>query len=231
MFSLTFSPKRAGAAHSISFGNSKARGSISVRFRKAVWLAFLCCLLYFAIAAVGESPKAAISKAAADRCDSKLKDLEDFSAHRQTGKRQTTRFSEVEVNSYLALDLRSHYHPCLKSLTVAFEENMLQGTAVVDFDQLRSPSSRMFPRLLSFMISGLHSITIRGRVVSGNGKARVQLLQARFDNKTLPRSLVEEIISAVGRKQTPPFDPLQSSELFDDIERLEVHTGYVLVYQ
>jgi hypothetical protein len=89
----------------------------------------------------------------------------------------------------------------------------------------------LLPKLLSLMISGVHWITARGRLVSGKGRARFQLVQARFDNSTLPRGLVEEIISAVGRKQKPPFDPLQSSELLDDINRVEVHTGYILVFQ
>jgi hypothetical protein len=194
-------------------------------------MAVLSSLLCFVIAAGGESPKPAVTRAAADRCNSKLKRLEDFAAHRQAGQKQTTRFQEDEVNSYLALDLRSHYHPCLKNLSLAFKEDMLQANATIDFDHLGSASGRLLPKLLSLMISGIHLVTVQGRVVSGNGKGRFQLLQARFDSSTLPKSLVEEIISAVCRKQKPPFDPLQASELFDDIERIEVHSGYILVIQ
>jgi hypothetical protein len=230
MSSLIFSPKRVGVEHSASFVSSWAQGSIFAKFRKAVWLVPLFTLVV-APGAGGEPPKAGITRAAADRCNSKLKSLEDFAGHRQAGQKRTTRFSEDEVNSYLALDLRSHYHPCLKDLSFSFEEDMLQCVATINFDHLGSASSRLLPKLLSLMISGVHWITARGRLVSGKGRARFQLVQARFDNSTLPRGLVEEIISAVGRKQKPPFDPLQSSELLDDINRVEVHTGYILVFQ
>jgi hypothetical protein len=101
----------------------------------------------------------------------------------------------------------------------------------VDFDRLGGTSTRFLPKLLGFMLSGVHTITTQGRLVSGNGKASFRLEQARFDNSTLPKALVEEIISAVGRKQNPPFDPLQPSQLFYGIQRIDVHTGYILVYQ
>jgi hypothetical protein len=231
MFSLTSSPRRGGAARFKSFGNSRTRGSIIVKFRKAVLLAGLSVFCSIAHTAGGEAAKTALTRAAADRCNSKLKSLEDFAAHRKAGQKQTTRFSEDEVNSYLALDLRSNYHPCLKSLSLTFEENMLQGVAAIDFDRLGSTSSRLLPKLLGLMLSGVHTMTVRGRLISGNGKASLRLEQARFDSSTLPKALVEEIISAVGRKQNPPFDPLQPSALFDGIEKVEVHPGYILTYQ
>jgi hypothetical protein len=77
----------------------------------------------------------------------------------------------------------------------------------------------------------VHKLTARGQLLSGNGKASFRLEQARFDNSTLPKALVEEIITAVGRKQNPPFDPLQPSQLFYDIDKVDVHPGHILVYQ
>jgi hypothetical protein len=171
------------------------------------------------------------SKAAADRCSAKLKDLEDFAAQRKAGQKQTTRFSQDEINSYLALELSPQYHPCLKSLAVAMEENKLQAVAEIDFDRLGKTSTRVLPKIASFLFSGTHTMTAKGQLISRDGKANFRLNQARFDNQTLPNFLVEEIISAVGRKQNPPFDPLQPSTLFYDIEKVDVHSGYIIVYQ
>jgi hypothetical protein len=176
-------------------------------------------------------PAETITKAAAARCNAKLKELEDFAAHRKAGQIKTTQFSQEEVNSYLALELSPKYHPCLKSLTFIFEEDRLQGVASIDFDRLGKTSSKVLPKLLSFMLSGVHRLTAIGKLVSGNGKASFRLEQARFDESTLPKALVEEIITAVGRKQNPPFDPLQPSELFDGIQKVDVHAGYLLVHQ
>jgi hypothetical protein len=192
-------------------------------------LAGLSLLSVFIVLAAPESSP--ITKAAADRCKSKLNTLESFAAHRKPGQKQTTQFSADEVNSYLALELHPKYHPSLKNLTVAFEEESLQAVAAIDFDRLGVTSTKLLPKLIGFLFSGVHTLTARGRLLSGNGKASFRLEQARFDSTTLPKSLVEEIITAVGRKQNPPFDPLQPSELFYDIEKADVHAGYILVYQ
>ena len=54
---------------------------------------------------------------------------------------------------------------------------------------------------------------------------------ARFDGTLLPNFMVSEIITAVGRKQRPPFDPLQPSQMIYAIDRVDVHAGYFIVYQ
>jgi hypothetical protein len=171
------------------------------------------------------------SKAAAERCNAKLKSLEDFAADRKAGRKQTTQFSQDEINAYLALDLSPQYHPCLKSLVITLEENALQAVAVIDFDRLGKTSTNVMPKFISFLFSGAHSMTAKGQLVSGKGSAHFQLDQAQFDGLTLPNALVEEIISAVGMRQNHPFDPLQPSKLLYEIEKVNVHPGYIIAYQ
>jgi hypothetical protein len=178
-----------------------------------------------------EAPPSAISKAASERCDKKLKALEEFANGPTSSRKQTTRFTEDEVNSYLALELSPEFHPCLKSLQMKFEEGNLTGVASIDFDKLGTTSAKLMPRLLSAVFSGTHTLDARGQLLSQGGKANFRLDQARFDNSNLPKSLVEEIITAVGKRQKPPFDPLQPSKLPYGIEKVDVHQGYIAVYQ
>jgi hypothetical protein len=192
-------------------------------------LALSCCLVE--INAGSEAHASAISAKAAEQCGLKLKNLEDFAVEHKPMGKQTTRFSEDEVNSYLALNLRSKYHPCLKSLSVTFEKQRLQGIASIDFDSLGSTSTRFLPKIIGILFSGTHELTARGQLLSESGKASFQLEQARFDDSNLPKFLVEEIITAVGRKQNPPFDPLKPSQMPYEIESVEVHQGYILVHQ
>ena len=232
MFSLTSSLKPGGAARSRSSNSPRTRGSLPAGIcRLMIVLTILSVSLGPANYANPSDGRPVITRAAANQCSSKLKNIENFAAHRKPGQKQTTRFSEEEVNSYLALELSPKYHPCLKSLSVTFEENRIQNVVVVDFDRLGTTSTKLLPKLLSFMMSGVHTITARGQLLSGDGKANFRLEQARFDNSTLPKTLVEEIISAVGRKQNPPIDPLQPTQLFDGIEKVDVHAGYVLAHQ
>jgi hypothetical protein len=229
MLLLTFSPRHDGGGHSKSFDNSSA-GPIASHCRKTLLLLF-CIAGNSLLLPVKSAENFKPSRAAAESCGAKLKKLEEHAADDKFLKNEPTRFSQNEVNSYLALDISPSYHPCLKSLTIAFEEDKLQGLAVIDFDRLEASSSKVVPKLLRSMFSGAHTLSARGKLVSKGGKANFQLEQARFDSSTLPNFLVEEIITLVGRKQTPPFDPLQPSQLPYKIQRIDVHSGYALVYQ
>jgi len=191
-------------------------------------------ILFCAQAVIGAEPeKTAIvaSRDAAARCQTKLKNLDDFANRRKSGQKQTTKITEEEINSFLELNLKSKYHASLKSLVMEFNENRMQATAVINFDHLRSASTKLLPKLIGLVLSGVHTIAVEGQVLSGNGRANFRLERARFDNGTLPKYLVEEILSAVGRKQKPPFDPMQPSRMPYEINRIETHPGYIIVFQ
>jgi hypothetical protein len=172
-----------------------------------------------------------VSKVAAESCRAKVEKLEAVAQKPGPHKVQSIRFSEQEINSYLALDLSSNYSPSLKSLKFTFAENSLRGDAIIDFDRLGLSASKLLARLMSSMLSGLHLLSARGRLVAQAGKASFELLEARFDGTALPNFFVEEIITAVGRRQKPPFDPMQPSPMPYQIERVVCHTGYIVVYQ
>ena len=171
-----------------------------------------------------------ISKAASDSCSAKLKRLEE-AANTPGANKQTAEFSEIEINSYLAFELSQYYHPSLKSLLITIEESKLQGLATIDFDSLAMNSKTTVTKLMTKMFSGVHTLAARGKLVAADGKGSFQLEEARFDDSTLPNFLVEEIISAVGRKQKPPFDPLQPSTLPYGIQSVELHPGRAIVRQ
>ena len=230
--------KRGGAGPSRSFA-SLILASGSVRY-SAVICAFLSALcfpgLLFAPGSAAEQPEpeipsSSVSTAAAERCSLKLVRLELFAAREDPDHGRITRFSEEEVNSYLDLDLSPEYHPCLKTITATFQRDSLQVEAEIDFDRLETSSTKLFSKLTNLLFSGTHTISARGKLESGNGEACFDLEKALFDDKALPNFLVEKILTAVGQKQDPPFDPMKPSELPYKIDKVDVHPGYIIVYQ
>ena len=189
-------------------------------------------LAFITIQVSGETklPKG-ISKAASDSCGLKVKQLEDYAASPTPGKKKTTRFDEAEINSYLALELKEKFHPSLKSLLLTFQKEDLQGVASLDFDHLSVNAKGAFTKLIARMFSGVHDLTVRGDLIATEGKGSFKLQEARFDQTTLPNFLVEQIITAVGQKQKPPFDPTQPSQLPYKIERVDLYAGYIIVHQ
>jgi hypothetical protein len=203
-----------------------AMGSFCI---KLPLLPSLVALGFFLMPTISSSSFVA-TKAAAESCSAKLKILEERPKSTKSPKIQT-RFSQIEVNSYLALDLSQKYHASLKSLEVDFEEGKLDATANIDFDHLQASSSKLMPKILGMLFSGAHTLTAQGKLISKNRKGFFQLEQAHFDNSSIPKAVIEEIITLVGRKQDPPFDPLQPAELPYGIEHVDVHAGYIVVFQ
>jgi hypothetical protein len=228
MFLSISLPKHGGDDHSKSFVNTLINKDPVRKAIKPLLLIFfvVCSTLQPAKPETGYKP----SRDAAASFNIKLTMLEEHAAGPKSLKSQTIKFSQNELNSYLALDLKPKYHPCLKKLVITFDEDQLQGVADIDFDRLEESSTKLTPKLLGLMFSGTHTLSARGKLVGKGGKAFFQLEQASFDGNTLPRSLVETIISLVCRKQDPPFDPLKPSELPYEIDHIDVHSGYTLVF-
>jgi hypothetical protein len=177
------------------------------------------------------SPEPKISQKASDSCARKVNALEARAAQTNRRGRQTTRISEEEINSYLALELKAKFHPCLTSLQFSLGENRLSGTAGIDFDNLGMSAAKTITKVLAHLFSGKHKLSVTGNLVTEAGKGSLQLEEARFDGSLLPNFMVAEVITAVGRKQRPPFDPLQPSQMPYAIEKVDVHPGYIIVYQ
>ncbi len=178
-----------------------------------------------------DSAEPRTSKKASDSCSKKVTALEKEAA--RTGRRShpVTRFSEEEINSYMAIELKPKFHPSLKSLQFAFRENSLSATAEIDFDSLSMSSTKALTRMIARLFSGVHKLGVRGRLIAVGGKGSFQLEEARFDGNALPNILVSEVITAVGKKQKPPFDPLQPSPMPYAIQKVDVHAGTIVVYQ
>lgn len=178
-----------------------------------------------------DQPVAGISKAASDSCARKIRALEAFASVQAKHGAPKTRFTQPEINSYLSLELKPKYHPSLQKLELTFEEDKLRATAFIDFDKLSMNSTKMVTRLMAKLFSGVHSLSMSGKLAAKDSRANFVLDEARFDGTALPGFLVEEIITMVGQKQKPPFDPMQPSKMPYAIERVEVHREYILVYQ
>jgi hypothetical protein len=222
--SLTFSPKRGGQ------GRLKSYVRARLQIQKAIQGLLLLCFIASAWLPPANSADNRASSAAAASFRSKLATLEQIMTRSKSlPKNQGIRFTQDELNSYLALDLKPNYHPCLKSLLIYFEEGKIQGVADIDFDRLKS-SSKLSAKLLSLLMSGTQTLAARGKLVSRNSTAYFQLENATFNGSTLPNSLVKTVITMVGRKQNPPFDPLNPSTLPYGIDHVEIHRGYATVY-
>jgi hypothetical protein len=198
---------------------------------RAALFASLLWLPGSAPAAAQAGPAKGVSKTASDSCAQKVKALADRAATPSARRPQKTRFTEQELNSYLALELKSEYHPSLRSLVLSLGQAKLQAAASIDFDSLGMNSTKFLAKLFARLLTGTHTLSLAGTLVTAAGKGHFVLDDAHFDDSTLPNFLVEEIITSVGKKQKPPFDPLKPSQMPYSIDHVEVHRGFIIVHQ
>lgn len=215
---------RAGSQ--VSFRNGAMKAALSLAIIAGI-LPFGRIIFPLHAAATGDG----LSQKDSDNCAKKVKALEEHAASPEPRKKKATRITETELNSYFLLELKSKFHPCLRSIQFTLLDNKLRGTAALDFDKLGLRSTNVLARMLTRLFSGVHSLSVAGKLVAAGGKARFELDEARFDGSALPNLLVEEIISAVGKKQRPPFDPLQPSQMPYAIDRVEVRSGHLVIHQ
>lgn len=196
----------------------------------------LITLLLLAKGAVGAESRNAgselvISKEASAQCARKFREIEEFDSKPNSQNEKTTQFSQDEINSFIALELQSNFSGSLKKLQIRFKENNLQIDAVVDLDSFGAASARLSEKLLAAVMSGIHSLSATGRLHAKGGKAYFEFTEAYLDGHILPKFLVEEIISGVGRRQEPPFDPLQPFQIPYHIKSVDVKPGMIIIYQ
>lgn len=181
--------------------------------------------------AVGADPASIISAKAAESCQKKVKALVDFGTHYNPKQEKTTPFTENEVNSYLALQLSPKFSPGLNSLALAFEEDRLHIEAVIDSEKLGTQSTSAAAKFLAVMLPGIHKLTATGKLIAAEGKAHIEIEDARFDGGPLPALLIHQIITFVGKMQNPPFDPLQPTEMPYRIKKVDIRNNLVMIYQ
>jgi hypothetical protein len=193
-------------------------------------------LLMFLQGAVGANSmigrnSLAISKAASAKCATKLKEVEEFKNNTGSPKKKTTQFSEDEINSYIMLELRQNFSRSLKELQMQFNVDSIQIAADIDFDAFGDKSVGLPEKLLAAAMSGIHTLTAAGQLHANDGEVYFELSEVQIDEHIVPKFLAEEIISGVARRQKPPFDPLQPSQMPYHIKSVEVRKGMIIIYQ
>ena len=170
--------------------------------RRRSALLLLGALLAFApLAAQGK-----LSKADAERFQSKLTKIVTFGnapAAKSSGTRATP-VSDLEVNSYLRYMATDQIpvgivDPALN----AQGDGRVSGRAVVDLDAVRKQKQRGWLDPLGYL-SGRLPVTAAGRLTTKDGKGQFQLESAEISGVTVPKAVLQELVSYYSRTPENP---------------------------
>ena len=174
----------------------------------------------------------------ADRCQTKLGRISTFAAKPKAAKgsaaaTQTTQLTDAELNAYIKFNLKNEVPAGVVDPTLtAVGEGKVRGAAVIDLDTVRKQKQRSWTDPLGYM-TGKLPLTAAGLLITQNGIGRFQLESAEISGITIPKSLLQELLSFYSKSAEKPSgismdDPF---ELPASIKEIRVGKGEAMVVQ
>lgn len=158
-----------------------------------------------------------------------LEELERNHASGELAPRAYT-VTEAELNAYLAERLREESRKDVQALRARFREGSFASSLTLDMDEVEVKGDSLTLELFRTLLSGHATLEVEGRLVVENGKGTLILESTRINDITVPVSLVSFILSEVGKKQNPPFDPTDSFPMPYGIKAVKIEPGKATLY-
>ena len=197
--------------------------------RSAVWL---LGALIFAAPLVAQGR---LSKEDADRFQSKLTKIVEFgnAPAAKSSQRRNTPVTDLELNSYLK------YRAGEQSPTGIVDPELcalgggrVSGKAVVDLDAVRTQKKRGWLDPLGYL-TGKLPVTASGVLITKEGKGQFQLQSAEISGVTIPKSVLQELLSHYSKSAENPEGINMDApfELPAKIQEIRVGTGTSTIIQ
>ncbi len=164
-------------------------------------------------------------EAAAKRVEDVLTELE---SREKANDRQSRTFvlAETDMNAYLASEIAKRERKDVERLVVKMnDENRFVTSLTVNLDKVDVKTDSMTGALFRALLRGTQTIEMDGKLTTEKGKGTYEVQSATMNGVPLPASLVNAIISSVGKQQDPPFDPTEPFDLPYKIQKIEVSSG------
>lgn len=186
--------------------------------------------------------QARLTKQDADRCQGKLGRITSFASPPPKARSasataaassQTTQLTDAELNSYLHFHLKDQVPAGVLDPTLsALGDGRVKGTATIDLDAVRKQKQRGWTDPMNYM-TGQLPLTASGLLITQNGVGRFQLESAEVSGISIPKSLLQEMLSYYSKSAEHPSgisidDPF---ELPARIKEIRVGKGEAMVVQ
>lgn len=158
-----------------------------------------------AASAVHLSAQSRVTQQDATRFAGKLTQIEkNGTVPRKGNTARTTTVTDAEVNSYLKFLAGSQVPVGIVDPTLHGAGNgRVTGRAIVDLDAVRTQKKRSWTDPLGYLMGKL-PVTAAGTLTTAKGVGRFQLESAEISGVTVPKSLVQELLSYYSRTPENP---------------------------
>jgi hypothetical protein len=164
-----------------------------------------CAVAVLACAAQLSAQAAKLSRQDATRFQAKLVQIEKNAAILRKGTvARPTRVTDVEVNAYLKFLAGSQVPVGIVDPTLQAAGNgRVTGRAMVDLDAVRTQKKRAWTDPLGYL-TGRLPVTAAGTLTTQDGVGRFALESADISGVTIPKSLLQELVTYYSRTAENP---------------------------
>jgi hypothetical protein len=150
------------------------------------------------------------------------------------GKDRPTTFTQAETNSYLKFKAGDLIPVGLTQPEITLIGNgRVSGKAIVDLDVVRQKQSSGGWFDPTSYLTGKLLVTATGRVVTWDGKGKVELESAEVSGITIPKSFLNQMVNYFTRTADNPGGSTldDTFELPTNIRRIDVEPARFIVHQ
>lgn len=194
----------------------------------------LCALatLSFVAQLAAQAPK--LTKQEATRFQAKLSQIEKTGATPRKGAApRKTQVTDLEVNSYLKFIAGSEVPVGIVDPELHGAGNgRVTGRAMVDLDAVRTQKKRAWTDPLGYL-TGRLPVTAAGTLTTKDGIGRFILESAQISGVTIPKSLLQELVSFYSKSPTRPngINMDEPFELPAAIREIQIGIGGATIVQ
>jgi len=176
-----------------------------------------------------------LSKADGDRFQTKLARIVALGNTPRTARRaaQSTVVSDAEVTSYLRYHAQAEIPVGIVDPVLnAHGDGLVSGRAIVDLDAVRKQKQRGWLDPMGYL-TGRLPLIVRGRLTTKDGVGRFALETAEISGVTVPKTLVQELLSFYSRTPEDP-DGINMDDPFElpaQIREIRVAPGTTTIVQ
>ena len=150
-----------------------------------------------------------------------------------TGKRMSTTITEAEVNAYIAHHAKDDLPEGVVSPYITIVgDGRVAARATVDLDRVRTSKQRGWLDPAAYL-TGKVPVTARGILHTVNGKAKFELESATVGGVTVPKVVLQELVSFYTATEEDP-DGISLDDTFDlpaKIKEIQIGRGVAHVVQ
>jgi hypothetical protein len=151
----------------------------------------------------------------------------------KTRKPESTQITDAELNSYLRYHAADQIPVGIVDPWIsAVSAGKVSGSATVDLDAVRKQKQRGWLDPMGYL-SGRLPLTARGRLTTQNGVGRFELEGAELSGVTIPKTVLQELLSFYSRTPEDP-DGINMDDPFNlpvQIREIRVGAGTATIVQ